>query len=187
MKSFTVWPQHHCSSVAVICRSDISGLLYRWSILSLTEVAPACNTWFQQSFSKMVSGSYGTYMVHSTTILIPASQAFYTPPWQSQASCPEFRAEFSPFQRENIRPVGQNNNNNESEALKKKMLKGLCCIRNESNFSLFFQIFCNLPYFFFVFCFQIFQIFGNFWKLLELFFPDRQVLFLSLELQKLIV
>ena len=46
MKSLTVCPQLHSSSTATMLRSDMSGLLNRWSILSLTDVAPAWKIYF---------------------------------------------------------------------------------------------------------------------------------------------
>ena len=39
MNSCEVWPQPQLWSEAVMVRSDMSGLLYRWSILSLTDLA----------------------------------------------------------------------------------------------------------------------------------------------------
>ena len=39
MNSWEVWPQLQLWSVAAMVRSDMSGLLNRWSILSLTDLA----------------------------------------------------------------------------------------------------------------------------------------------------
>ena len=56
MNSCEVWPQPQAASVAVMLRSDMSGLLYRWSILSRTDLA----TIFHKAVnSKLGIGNFG--------------------------------------------------------------------------------------------------------------------------------